>query len=394
MTPDELAALLDDRDLPNADVRRRLDQAVFRLRDFESLMDGSDRGRVFGGDSRSLRLLNLGENAPLVRTKNGWRLLYVLAGHVAFAEYAEGDQPLTAGERWVVGEGQWLMIEPERVHRVRARGDSATMLEILLGESRPSVEDLDPGLAAGDDNAADYYYEYDECYRKVYEEGGELWEMPGPNAALVAFVEEREDRLGRRVIDCGCGEGRDSLWLAKRGFEVTGVDVSRAALERARERAAAEGVDVTFLERDVIHLRGVPEKTFDLALNMGCLHMLKDAEHRARHLRRVAEVIKPGAYFVLAHCRSEWLKGFYSVPDYEAVGPAVTGKVLPRRIRLPGGGEKWIELPTTHFKEAGEDELAAELEAAGLEVERALGDSNEAFGNTAVMISRKPKGRQ
>jgi SAM-dependent methyltransferase len=55
-----------------------------------------------------------------------------------------------------------------------------------------------------------------------------------PNAHLVS---EAADLVAGRALDAGCGEGADATWLASRGWQVTAVDLSRTALQRARERA-------------------------------------------------------------------------------------------------------------------------------------------------------------
>jgi SAM-dependent methyltransferase len=60
-----------------------------------------------------------------------------------------------------------------------------------------------------------------------------------PNALLVDAV---SDLAPGTALDLGCGEGGDAIWLASRGWRVTGADVSSAALARAAEHAAAAGV--------------------------------------------------------------------------------------------------------------------------------------------------------
>src|SRR6266545_8347446 len=67
----------------------------------------------------------------------------------------------------------------------------------------------------------------------------------------VDFI-EREIGFDRslRVLDVGCGTGRHAIELAKRGYAVTGIDLSPSLLVRAREKAAQAGVSVTFVHRD------------------------------------------------------------------------------------------------------------------------------------------------
>ncbi len=386
LTTKELLALITDPATPDSAVAPALSSSVLYIEEIPNAaaLNGEPIS-LFAGDSRAVTLLPVSP-APAVRYPAARRLIYVLSGQVIYTGYEARDATEQPVDAHVMGVGQVKDVAPGIVHQLSPRGaQDAVVLDILSGAS--DLETL-PQLSAGGEPTA-YFYEYDRCYREVYEAGADLWEKAGPNEALVQIVEEYGDTLGNRWLDLGCGEGRDSLYLASRGFEVTSVDVSRTALDKARGRAAAAGLACTFLERDVTRLDGLPQDGFDVAINMGCLHMLSDQTHRQMHLERVAQLLKPGGHFVVAHCRSQWLKGFYSVPDYEQVGPAVTGRVLPRRIRLANDGEAWIDLPTTHFREADQQELTGELATASLEVARALSQDDEAFGNTVVLIARK-----
>ncbi len=386
LTTNELLALITDPATPNAAVAPALSSAVLYIEDIPSAVAlNGEPVSLFAGDSRRVSLLPVSQ-ATATRYPAAQRLIYVLAGQVTYTGYEAGDAITTPVDSHVMGVGQVKDIVAGVTHQLSARGQDAVVLDVLSGEPE-RVEAL-PHLSAGGEPPA-YFYEYEECYRRVYEAGAELWEKAGPNEALVQIVEHYGDTLGSRWLDLGCGEGRDSLYLASRDFVVTSVDVSRIALDKARSRAAAAGLACTFLERDVTRLDGLPHEGYDVAINMGCLHMLSDQAHRRMHLERVAQVLKPNGHFIVAHCRSEWLKGFYSVPDYEQVGPAVPGRVLPRRIRLADGTETWIDLPTTHFREADQQELTEELAAANLNVVRALSQDDEAFGNTVVLLARK-----
>jgi SAM-dependent methyltransferase len=85
-----------------------------------------------------------------------------------------------------------------------------------------------------------------------------------PNTALVAEV---AGLAPGRVLDVGCGEGADAVWLAGRGWDVTALDVSQVALERARRHARDANVEVRWLRGDLV---GAPIQagTFDLVSAM------------------------------------------------------------------------------------------------------------------------------
>jgi len=97
---------------------------------------------------------------------------------------------------------------------------------------------------------------------------------------------EREED-GRRppygpALDIGCGSGIWSVNLAKRGWDVTGIDIVPKALRRARERARKAGVDARFVQGDVTALRAAGAGTgFRLLLDFNCFHDLNDAQRAA-----------------------------------------------------------------------------------------------------------------
>ena len=90
---------------------------------------------------------------------------------------------------------------------------------------------------------------WDERYRT-----GAFAERPHPSVLLEAWVNRLPNGCGRssgRALDLACGAGRNSLFLARHGFEVTGIDVSSEGLKRAAASAEREGLDVTWMRHDL-----------------------------------------------------------------------------------------------------------------------------------------------
>lgn len=112
-----------------------------------------------------------------------------------------------------------------------------------------------------------------------------------PSAALVRFAARLA--WGSRVLDLGCGEGRQALYLAKRGFDVSAVDISEAGIAKVRQWAAAEEVAV---KAEVCDMRQyafpIP---FDLVVCHGCLHLVQRHEWM-EVIRRMKEATTPGGY--------------------------------------------------------------------------------------------------
>ena len=236
-----------------------------------------------------------------------------------------------------------------------------------------------------------YYFGYEDRYRTVYDNGAELWESAEPNASLLQTLDKHPEVFAGRIIDLGCGEGRDSLYLLSQGHDVVSVDVSHSALGRARERAAAAKLDASgFVERDIIYLRGFDDDSFDLAMNMGCLHMLVKEDQRASHIARVHDIVRPGGYFIVDHCASEWGKGFFSIPDYEQVAAdLVPGRAIPRKIRVPEG-EKNVTLEVLPYSERFGDALVDEISRHGFNLVDSTYTNTEAFGSSTLLLFQKP----
>ncbi len=91
-------------------------------------------------------------------------------------------------------------------------------------------------------------------WNRRYQAVDELWPRH-PNAFLAEFA---ASLAPGRALDLGAGEGRNAIWLAKRGWRVTILDVSAVALARAAARGAEEGVDLDYVEADWRDYRPAP----------------------------------------------------------------------------------------------------------------------------------------
>jgi SAM-dependent methyltransferase len=110
------------------------------------------------------------------------------------------------------------------------------------------------------------------------------------------FVDaELADLAPGRALDLACGEGRNAVWLAERGWRVTGIDFSDVAVARARRLAEARGVTVDLVEGDVL-LTPFEPSAFDLVL---ISYLQLPAAERRAMLERAADALAPGGVFLL-----------------------------------------------------------------------------------------------
>lgn len=130
--------------------------------------------------------------------------------------------------------------------------------------------------------------DWDERYR-----GSELLWSAEPNR----FVESELVGLapaGRRALDLACGEGRNAVWLAERGWTTVGVDFSSVALQRAADLAAGRGVTVELLQDDVTSWEP-PSRSFGLVL---VAYLQVPAAELAPIVVRAAAAVAPGGTFL------------------------------------------------------------------------------------------------
>jgi SAM-dependent methyltransferase len=113
-----------------------------------------------------------------------------------------------------------------------------------------------------------------------------------PCPGLIEFFAENPER--GRVLDLGCGQGRDALALAQLGYEVTGVDISRVGIEQMMREAERRHLSVTGIVDDIYRFPIGP--SFDYILLDSMLHFYKrDREKEVALVRRIMNEMRVGA---------------------------------------------------------------------------------------------------
>jgi cyclopropane fatty-acyl-phospholipid synthase-like methyltransferase len=147
---------------------------------------------------------------------------------------------------------------------------------------------------------------FDRIYRSA--EGDQIaWHYDDPPEQLIALVESGQV-APCKAIELGCGLGCQSVALAERGFEVTGVDCSAAAIEQARRHADEAGVKVQFEVGDLLGPLDGLTPPYQLAWDWEVLHHVFPAQ-RPAFVQAVADLLGPkGRYLSVAFSEQDrWL---------------------------------------------------------------------------------------
>jgi len=196
-----------------------------------------------------------------------------------------------------------------------------------------------------------------------------------PDEELKAFIDQVP--VGR-ALDLGMGEGRNALWLAARGFQVVGVDLSAEAVTRAKRRARERGL---VIEAHVADIRtfSIEPSSYSLILASAVLHFLLPAEVRDL-ARRIRAGLRPGGVVIAS---------VFTVddPGYEALQERHTEYLGEHTYYVPELGG-----PMHYFAKGELRALFSDLEVLYYAEERQLDTTHDLphYHSGAFLVARRP----
>ncbi len=122
------------------------------------------------------------------------------------------------------------------------------------------------------------------------------WQRTGDDY-LKEIINSRTVKPGS-ALDLGCGTGVKSIFLARKGFKVTGVDISKKAIDYAKENAKEAGVEVKFFAADATDLSFLGDEKFDFILDWANLHGIPE-DNRGKYLLEITKHTKSGSKLLL-----------------------------------------------------------------------------------------------
>jgi SAM-dependent methyltransferase len=175
---------------------------------------------------------------------------------------------------------------------------------------------------------------------------GDFHQIARQNVAMAeALCEAVDPRAGERVLDVACGSGTAALVAARRYCEVAGIDYVPELIDRAKQRAAAEGLDVAF---EVADAQALPfaDASFDVVLSIYGVQFAPDQERAANELLRVC---RPGGRIALASPMPKgWSGDFFAThgrynPPPPGVAPPLRWGTEEGLAELLGEGTRSLE---------------------------------------------------
>jgi 2-polyprenyl-3-methyl-5-hydroxy-6-metoxy-1,4-benzoquinol methylase len=138
-----------------------------------------------------------------------------------------------------------------------------------------------------------------QWYEALFENYGENYDKEdftqGTDGECDFIEAELQFNKDLRILDVGCGTGRHAIELSKRGYHVTGIDLSESQLERARKKASAQHLTIDFQQHDA---RKLPfREEFDVALMLceGGFPLMETDEMNYEILKNVTNALRPGS---------------------------------------------------------------------------------------------------
>jgi len=141
-------------------------------------------------------------------------------------------------------------------------------------------------------------YNFEKVWDKFYEDGTYLMWVPGE--CLVQFVAkeiERKKRKVKRILDVGCGNGRHLIYMAKKGFNLFGIDISQKSLQILQDWLNREGLQAKLKKASVTQIP-YPDEYFDVVVCLGILDhiLIKDAQKGIQEIERT--LVSKGILFL------------------------------------------------------------------------------------------------
>ena len=134
------------------------------------------------------------------------------------------------------------------------------------------------------------------AWNESYATGQLPWDTGQPEPLLVEFVSSNSITPGR-TLEIGAGTGTNAIWMAERGFDVLGVDLSPLAVERAQTKMGGRALPCRFAAVDFL-AAPPPDGPFQFVFDRGCFHVFDEPAVQQQFVAQVAAALAPGGHWL------------------------------------------------------------------------------------------------
>jgi 2-polyprenyl-3-methyl-5-hydroxy-6-metoxy-1,4-benzoquinol methylase len=160
-----------------------------------------------------------------------------------------------------------------------------------------------------------------QWYESLFENYGKKYDNENFTQGTIGecdFIEKEIDfNKSQKIIDIGCGTGRHSIELAKRGYKVTGIDLSESQLVRAKEKAKAQNLQIDFQKHDARNLTFKNEYDLAIILCEGAFSLMETDEMNYEILRNATNSLKTAGKLIFTTLNGLFPL-FHSVEEFGA----------------------------------------------------------------------------
>lgn len=220
----------------------------------------------------------------------------------------------------------------------------------------------------------EYYKAYEDRYKKVHKETGLAWAGERPSPILKKLLKKHHANKDSSILEIGCGEGQNAIYLMSNGFNFEASDVSKEAIKWCKKQAKEMKLDgKKFFVLDA--LDNNLKKKYDFIYSVAVLHMLVGDEERNKFLT-----------FVRDHLNEKG-KAFIIVMG-NGIVTRNTGTEEAFELAEKAFGDSTIQVAATSCRIVTWEEYLAELDRAGLNViDHYIDDTVSGFEQSKVMVA-------
>lgn len=221
----------------------------------------------------------------------------------------------------------------------------------------------------------DYYKAYDKRYRQTYENNS-LWEIPERTKEIIDTLKKYKITKNSNILELGCGEGRDAIYLLDNGYNVLGVDYSFAVIDKCNELTNYKYVN-NFKQLDLIE-NSLNEK-FDFIYSVAVIHMFVLDEHRNKFYN-----------FIYDHLKDNGIALIISMGDGTLEINSDLEKAFDDTKRVNINTNKEIMVASTSCRVKKIDEMKKEIQLNNLKIlEEKIIDDVPSFNKCMLFIVKK-----